>query len=173
MKVQIRMRQSFVRKVIDDLSRAHPVAAERVGFVYASAAVVREDLTLLFPSHFDPVADDDYLDGVAAATISTRALRHALGTAASLGQSCFHVHCHHGGGEPWFSSTDITLIDEFTPALLTMAPHVPHGGIVFNGEGASALMRTIAGGPLLRGRVSIAGRPLWMSPTRRTEERQS
>jgi hypothetical protein len=169
MNVHVRMQRSFFDLVVDDLSRPHSFAAERVGFVFAERALAGSGHCLLFPVDYKSVQDDAYIpDNDVGVCFGTSAIRDALQTARTTGMSCLQVHLHDHSGQTHFSAVDVKTIDQLAVSLAAVAPQGFHGGLVFSRDNATARIWD-AEKPRSRAdaRVSIVGFPFVLGPRSR------
>lgn len=137
MNVRFKIQRVLLASVRADLSRPHPFASERVGFISAGLASAGNDL-LVLAREFQALDDDEYLqDPSYGALMGPDAIRRALQTAITTGSAMFHVHQHHGTGVPYFSPLDLTENDKFVPDFFKVAPKMAHGTIVLSSNAAS------------------------------------
>lgn len=134
---------TLLRRVRDDLSRDHPFAAERVGFIACRAGGLDNGGLVVLASSYQPVADGDYVnDRRFGATMGPAAIRKALTLAYNAGTediSIFHVHMHEHRGRPGFSRIDLAENAKFVPDFFNAAPRMPHGAIVLSRDQAFGL----------------------------------
>lgn len=138
MKYYLRIQPRLLSDIREDLSRPHPFAAERVGFVSCRAAKSEDGSLIIYAYGYEAVADNDYMrGGYAGATIGPDAIRRALEIAFEEGKrkvSIFHIHSHIGGGIPGFSLLDQREQKKFVPDFFHSAPNIPHGALLLNEE---------------------------------------
>ena len=145
MKILFRATFDFMRRVRADLSRPHPFADERVGFIAVRATAGAGHLVLLAENYY-PIADHEYIrDPSVGALIGQEALRKALETALLQPVGMFHVHQHLFPGSLWFSHTDLREQQRFVPDFFKVRDAMPHGALVLS-------------------HTAAAGR-VWLSPT--------
>lgn len=136
MKVIFRATDHFVHDVRHDLTRPHPFAAERVGFISIRAAAARHTL-LLLAEDYHAVADDDYIDDpTVGAMMGSEAIRKALNVALLQPVGMVHVHTHEHHGRPAFSPVDRRGQLQFVPDFFKVRPEMPHGAIVLSHDRA-------------------------------------
>jgi hypothetical protein len=136
MKAIFRATDRFLHDVRRDLTRPHPFAAERVGFISIRAASARHTLVLL-PEAYHPVADDDYIDDPTVdAMMGQEAIRKALNVALLQPVGMVHVHMHEHRGRPGFSYVDRREQLQFVPDFFKVRPEMPHGAIVLSHDRA-------------------------------------
>lgn len=129
----LKILDTLLEEIHSDLSRGHPFAAERVGFLTCGIAHAPEDTLALLGSRWHPVADEDYVDDPAAgATIGPAAFRKILQYAYNTPVSVFHVHRHDHRGPPTFSPTDTSSAQEYVPGFFNVRRSHPHGAIVLS-----------------------------------------
>ena len=132
------MTERFLWGVRGDLSRPHPFAAERVGFISIRAASTPRYLVLLADG-YHPVADGDYVDDPSVgAMMGHDAIRKALDLALLQPLGMFHVHLHEHVGHPSFSPVDLAGQADFVPDFFKVRPRLPHGAIVLSHDHAVA-----------------------------------
>jgi hypothetical protein len=165
MTTLFRARADLLDAVRADLHRPHRFAAERVGFLACRAARLAGNGLIILAATYDPVADDDYVEGhTVGAMMGPGAIRKAMQRAYNGGQgdiSTFHVHMHECTGHPGFSRTDLTESAKFVPDFFNVAPAMPHGIVVFSRDRAAGLCWRAAGlEPTPIARFSVVGAPL-------------
>ena len=107
MKISFRLTNELLTQIHGNLSRPHPFAAERVGFIACSAANGPDGGLIFLAQTFHPVADDHYMDDPrVGAMMGSAAIRSALQYAHQQPVSMFHVHRHEHLGRPRFSPVD-------------------------------------------------------------------
>jgi hypothetical protein len=165
MRVEVRMRRDFVRSIVADLRRRHPVAYERVGWIFAKQTRASAEDLLLLPLDYVPVADDDYLpDSGVGASFNATAIRAALQRSRTSGLSCLQIHMHDHHGQTAFSSVDCRTIDKLAWSLRVVAPDVPHGGLVLSQDSATARIWLPEAREHTPSRVVLVGFPMGFGP---------
>jgi hypothetical protein len=106
MTASLRLPRALLETVLLDLERAHPFAAERVGFLS-----VRETSTsdgpLLLATEYHSIPDDDYLpDAMCGARIGEKPIQAAMARAFRTGEGQLWVHSHGRLGVPFPSPLD-------------------------------------------------------------------
>lgn len=140
MKVCFRIVDLLACTVRKDLARPHPVAAERVGFLFASVADLRDGGLLALAHSYLPIPDEHYLnDDRVAAMLGAGGFRLALQRAYQRACSVWHVHCHEHPGEPGFSITDQRENASFVPDFFNVRPTFPHGALVLSRDSLAGL----------------------------------
>ena len=130
--IRLKATSMLLDDVLDDLSRPHPFAHERVGFLRAGLAVSESDCAILVHS-YAPVADEDYLeDPSVGAMMGPNAISKAMAAAFEDHVSLLHVHSHGGRGIPRFSGIDLRENQKFVPDFFKVCPHRPHGAVVLS-----------------------------------------
>src|SRR5882762_4524 len=120
----LRMTRRFAARIVSDLGRPHDYAHERVGFLYCSTTRAADDW-IVFPSHYNPVGDDRYVDDPSVgASIDGTAIRAALQKALDTGLSCFHVHLH-SLLFPGFGDLDLEEQEKLLPSFVATSGRVP------------------------------------------------
>ena len=164
MNFALHMARAFSERVDADLQRAHPFANERVGFLFGRSARAGVDEWLVFPSSYQPVPDELYIDEpLIGAKVNNVAVRNALQRALSSGESCFHVHLH-SPLHPGFGDLDLREQDKLIPSFVALNGRVPHGALVMFESGCEArAWLPGAARPVLARRVAVVGFPLALS----------
>jgi molybdopterin/thiamine biosynthesis adenylyltransferase len=158
----LRLPSILVARMRQDLSRRHPFALERVGFLTAGSGQGEDGELVIVGADYTSLHDDEYVPSRGAGTrIGGGAIRRALETATQSKRGVFHVHLHPHDGDPRFSPTDRTEQPRFVDSLRVVAPTVPHGMIVLSRTSASAWI-WISGSPkpVVPRRLTMVGYPL-------------
>lgn len=139
-KVIFKIPAHLLTDIRTDLTRPHPFAAERVGFIACSVAALESQGLLVLARDFHPVDDADYLDDPSVGAMMGReAIREALQIAYKASVSMFHVHLHEHRGRPWFSRTDLREAANFVPDFWHVQPKIPHGAVVLSLDSLAGL----------------------------------
>lgn len=161
MRAVIRIPKGFLDSLVEDLVRPHPLATERVGFIFTKTALAGPGQAIVLPTSYAPVEDEHYLDDpTVAVRIGSDAIRLAHQRSRDTGHGCLHVHMHPGVSRPWFSRVDLATLHGLSPSLRRMAPKATHGGVVLAGSRASALVWTPGEAGPSEADVSIVGFPM-------------
>lgn len=160
MTVKMRLPQSLLERVRTDLSRQHPFAGERVGFLYARLA--KADVPLVLATGYEPLADDRYIDDPSSgARIDSLAIRNAMQGVLDRDQGAFHVHMHAWPGRPLLSWMDKEEIPRVVTAFRRVGPSHAHGILLLNDEECAAwVWLPGADDPVEASSLSIVGSPL-------------
>src|ERR1051326_2196944 len=130
MKTNLRIARKLLQDVREDLTRPHPFAFERVGFLACKVAETKPRGVIVYPYHYLPVEDEDYLHDVrVGAMMGPDAIRKALQFAFKNRVSMFHVHLHDHYGSPRFSDIDLRENSNFVPDFWHVRPTFPHGAL--------------------------------------------
>ncbi len=165
MSVVVRIRREFHAALVSDLQRQHPIAHERVGWIFAKHALAGREESLLFPVEYKPVEDENYVpDRSVGACFNATAIRAALQHSRSTGLSCLQVHLHDHSGHTGFSGIDIATIDELAPSFRSIAPATVQGGLVLSRDSATARIWLPGLAKPARSRVVIVGFPMRLVP---------
>src|SRR5579862_8529947 len=122
MRATFKILSHLAASIRKDLSRPHPYAAERVGFI-ACRIGRGGGVTLLMAEEYYAVDDGDYVDDpTVGAMMGSEAIRKALERAYGTNLGMFHVHMHGHEGRPGFSRTDITETGRFVPDFFHVRP---------------------------------------------------
>lgn len=138
MKVLFKITSALLELVREDLSRAHPFAFERVGFLSCRTASLRPSGLVVLACEYLPVANDDYVnDSTVAAMMGPAAIRKAMQHAYNNDVGMFHVHIHDHSGTPRPSETDLHETAKFVPDFWHVKPQMPHGAIILSRDSIS------------------------------------
>jgi hypothetical protein len=141
MKARIKIPNSMLDAIRADLARPHSFAHERVGFLTAGAARVRDGGLLLLARTYRPVDEEDYVpDRCVGVKIGSDAMRKALEAAYQPRSALLHIHTHGGCGRPEFSMTDLRSGAEFVPGFFHAVSRMPHGMLVLSDDSATGLL---------------------------------
>jgi hypothetical protein len=161
MTIQFKITRRLQDKVLRDLSRPHPFACERVGFISCKPAASRNGLIIL-AGEYHAVADEDYLpDQLVGAMMGPGAIRKALQFAYNHRVSMFHVHAHDHTGIPRFSTTDLRESTKFVPDFFNVQPNLPHGALILSRD--SGIARCWYGStelPIWISKITVVGSPM-------------
>ncbi len=162
MKIHVRLPQTLLASIHADLSRPHPFAAERVGFLFCGSAALSGEGLLLLGQKWHVVDDRDYIDDRSVgACIGPGAFRDVLQQVYRAPASILHIHRHDHSGRPQFSRTDVKSMYEFVPGFFNACRSHPHGAVVLShdsAEGRIWLHSGSAGHTI--GRYELIGTPM-------------
>jgi hypothetical protein len=164
MRVKIRMTRALYHSVLADLSRPHPFAKERVGFLFARLGTAANDLHLVFPVDYAPVPDEQYIKvanlGIGA-EISSASIRAAMQRTMDTSEGVLHVHMHEHCGRPRLSRIDSRELPLLATSFQHACPEAAHGGLLLSKDEAMALI-WLPGqtDPIPAECISIVGYPL-------------
>lgn len=169
-RVIIRLAYPLYEVVKTDLSRPHPFAAERVGFLFSKVGTGPDGLTLLLPVDYLPVPDEQYVDEgdpLIGAAINGAALRRAMQRVLDTGVGGLHVHMHaFHSGRPRFSPTDWQDLPGIVQSLRNANAQLIHGALLLSQDtatGALWLPHQDIRLPLVP-QVTLVGCPLQICP---------
>lgn len=133
MKTSFRITRDLLTEVHNDLSRPHPFAAERVGFISCGVGKITDIGIVILAQKFHPVANEHYINDLSVgAMMGSAAIRIALQFAYQRQVSMFHVHRHEHYGQPRFSRVDLRESARYIPDFWKVRPNLPHGTIVLS-----------------------------------------
>jgi hypothetical protein len=162
MNVRIRLTRRLHEGVRADLSRPHPFAAERVGFLFGRLGNVGTDAPLVLLTGYSPLADDRYIDDPpSGARIDSQAIRGAMQQVLDRREGVFHVHMHGLAGRPRFSRMDRAELPRLIPGFRAVGPGLAHGLFLLSEDECAAEV-WLPGNeePVEAARISIVGYPL-------------
>jgi hypothetical protein len=174
MKTQIKMTGELHDTVLQDLTRRHPFAAERVGFVFGRLGSLADGGRLVLLTRYHSIPDDQYVeDHTVGARIGSEALTWAMqavyhGRPAREG--IFHIHLHGHRGETGMSGTDQREIPRLIPGFQSVGRNAGHGIIILSLDHACGWV-WMPGSvePAHADRVSVISTPIGVFERRRTE----
>lgn len=138
MTICLRIPRGVCEQMRADLIRAHPFAAERVGFARAATGTVSNGTVMLVKSYW-PVSDDQYVDDpFVGARINSTAIRTAMQDVLSGSHSLFHVHFHPHKGRTRLSRTDVAEIPKLVSSFRNVGPKAAHGFLILTRDHALA-----------------------------------
>lgn len=163
MNTAFRIERALLKRVHSDLSREHPFAAERVGFIACEMGSVN-DGALLLAHEYLVIDDEDYEYSPSpdvGAMMGPGAIRKALQYAYNSEAVMLHVHRHDHVGCPQFSRLDLKESAKFVPDFWKVRPNVPHGTLVLSRDAMFGLCWDPASRqPTPINQLSVIGRPL-------------
>jgi hypothetical protein len=117
MSVRIRITRRVYEEVRADLSRPHPFASERVGFLFGRLGNAETNDPLVLITAYSSLADERYIDDpLSGARIDSQAIRGAMQQVLNRRDGVFHVHAHDWPGKPYFSWLDRQECPASSPA---------------------------------------------------------
>lgn len=153
MTSMLKIPRQLVHHILEDLTRLHHHAAERVGFLACRHTLTSNGLTLLGYDYM-PVEDEYYMrDKTCGARIDGRAIRSAMEWAMAEKCTLLHVHTHGIYGQPEPSYIDKTDLPGIAESIDHVVPNAYHGWAVLSKDG-------IAGELLVSDKVQIEMREL-------------
>ena len=162
MNVRIRLTRVLHDQVRTDLSRPHPFAAERVGFVFGRLGNDGTAAPIILLTGYEPLADERYInDPFAGARIDSQAIRGAMQSVIDRGEGAFHVHLHDGRGKPRFSTMDRDELPRLIPSFQAVGPKLAHGLFLLSTDECAADVWLPGNAkPIEPDRITIVGYPL-------------
>lgn len=140
--LKIRLLNSLVETMKEDLARPHPFARERIGFLSVCKGIGEDNSLILLPTDYRPVADEHYLeDPEVGARISSHAIRQELQHILNTGNGVLHVHIHEHDGKPRLSKTDLKELPNLVASMQSAKRDVPHGLLVLSKDKCRAWIR--------------------------------
>jgi hypothetical protein len=129
----MKLGRSLIDQARTDLLRPHTIAYERVGFLTARFAWLKDHNLLVLGFGYHPVAEDDYLDDDRyGALINSNAFRAAMQIALDQKVGLFHVHLHSHLGVPRPSGIDSRETAQFVPDFFHVRKELFHGALILS-----------------------------------------
>lgn len=165
MKTEIKLNGALYAEIIQDLTRPHPFAAERVGFVFCRRGSLADQGSLILLTRYHSIPDNQYIDDPAVgARIGSEAMTWAMqavyhGRPAREG--IFHIHLHGHRGETGMSGTDAREIPRLMPGFQSVGREAPHGIIILSADhGSGWVWLRGSAEPVHADCVSVIGAPV-------------
>jgi hypothetical protein len=141
MKVQIKIPGGIYRQMMEDLTRPHPFAGERVGFAFGRiGSLINQDKIVLI-TRYQSVPDHQYVDDTSVgARIGSEALTFAMQAVYHVRakkEGIFHIHLHDRYGSPSLSKTDMDELPKLIPGFQAVGRNAPHGIIILSRDHGS------------------------------------
>jgi len=132
----------ITRRMLDDVKRAlrcpHPVALERIGFIYVRPGTISQG-HLLLATGYQSVRDNHYVEAKAGhsacAIINRYAITEAMQRSLNTGEGVFHVHMHDFGVCCAFSTVDLQSLNGLMPSFYNVNQKVLHGALLITHKG--------------------------------------
>lgn len=141
MKVEIRIPGWLRAQIVQDLSRPHRFAMERVGFACGRTGTLANEGKLVLLNRYHPVADDGYInDSKVGARIGSEAITKAMHLAyhgRPGREGVFHVHLHPVSFGTGMSSTDREELPRLMPGFQSVGREAIHGIIIISEDHGS------------------------------------
>ncbi len=139
MKIHFKITKALLHEIRTDLSRPHPFAEERLGFLGCKASSGRDGLLILAHSYLTTpdkwyIRDDNY-----GCVFGPDAILTAMKFSKANKACMFHVHMHGHSGVPWFSRIDLKESAKFVPDFWNVSSKLPHGTLVLSDNKAAGL----------------------------------
>jgi hypothetical protein len=162
MNTAIRLTGKLYAEIVHDLTRPHPFAAERVGFVFGRTGSSGRQILL---TRYYSIPDDQYVnDPDVGARIGREALTWAM-QAVHEGrptrEGIFHTHLHGHNGKTGMSCTDSRELPKLLPGFQSMGRDAAHGIIILSLDHGSGWV-WLPGNkkPVLADSITIIGVPI-------------
>lgn len=166
--VRVRITRAMFERMRADLSRSHPTALERIGFLSVSVGTGEAGELLVLAADYRPIPDDQYVDGRdAGGRIGSEAIRGAMQSILDQRRGVFHVHMHEHAGLPTFSSMDRTEQPKLVASFRMVGRDLPHGMLLLSKDQVNTWV-WLPGQtePLTPEMIAIVGYPMRLvSPT--------
>ncbi len=165
MTIHIKLNGALYAEILRDLSRRHPFAAERIGFVMGRIGSLSGDAKLILLNRYHPIPDSQYVrDRNVGARIGPQAMTAAMQLVYHVRparEGIFHIHLHPHLGETRMSQVDARELPPLIPGFQSVGPDSAHGIIILShnhGSGWVWLPGTQA--PIAASSVSVVGVPI-------------
>ena len=165
-EIIIRISDTLLSQIKNDLKRPHGFAYERIGFIGSKHKLLSTGTIIIFMTEYFPVPDNQYIDDSdVGARINSTAIREALQRIIDDKIGSFHTHYHtFSANSPEFSPTDMKDNPEIIKSFSYADKKQVHGMIVLGNSGMNALVK-IPGESELRqvNRIIGVGYPMKIS----------
>lgn len=139
--IKIKLMGSLYAEILQDLERAHPFAAERIGFVIGRMGAIADGHLILL-TRYHAIPDHEYLeDHKVGARIGSEAITWGMQAAyqgRSKREGVFHVHLHECRGQTGMSATDRREIPPMVCGFQSVGRDAAHGIIILSVNHGSA-----------------------------------
>jgi hypothetical protein len=174
MKTHIKLTGTLHDAILRDLTRPHPFAAERVGFVFGRLGSLAEGGRLILLTRYHAIPDEQYIeDHAVGARIGSDALTWAMQAVYHGRPACegiFHIHLHWHHGETGMSATDMREIPKLIPGFQSVGRDAAHGIIILSVDHGSGWVWTRGNEePAHADCISVIGSPIGQFERRRSE----
>lgn len=162
----LRMTASLVDDIRADLTRPHPFAFERIGYVLCRIGNQGSAQPILLPFEHLRVDDGHYIpDHAVGARISGAAIRSVMERVLNHRVAALHVHMHDHEGVPRYSGVDLAEYPKHVQAMRNVGSDLPHGALLLSRDSAAALVWIPSDSrPAPGGRIVMLGRPALFEP---------
>lgn len=159
--IHVKLSRNVYENMRADLSRPHPFAYERVGFLFARGDNCLGSITLLV-TDYASLPDSYYIKDLSVgARINSTAIRTTMERSYNTKESILHVHLHHNTGTPKYSYTDIKGYGEILPSFHNVPGVDIHGAIIFSRDAANGLVwKSKTDAPSQIEKITVVGYPL-------------
>lgn len=159
--LHLKITKSVFNYMVEDLSRQHEYAYERVGFLFINKGSLTDNDSLLLATDYIPVADENYIeDQEVGARINSSAIREILQQIYDKGQGVLHVHLHDFDGIPTFSKVDIENLRLLIPSFQNISPQTFNGALLIQNSLLNSIIWLPEEGRFERvDRITIVGFP--------------
>lgn len=131
--MKFRIPEQLHKKMLSDLTRPHPFAFERVGFLFAKTINLSSSFALVIAIDYLSIDDKDYIDDKkVGAKINSNAIRAAMQGTLDKDCGCFHVHLHDHYGKPSPSFTDEKSLPGIVKSMNNIAPEHLNGFFILS-----------------------------------------
>ena len=174
MKLHIKMTGALHEAIMRDLSREHPFAAERVGFVFGRLGSLADKGRMVLLTRYHAIPDDHYVeDHTVGARIGSDALTFAMQAVyhgRPVREGIFHIHLHGHRGETSMSATDYREIPRLIPGFQSVGRDAGHGIIILSlNHGCAWVWMPGSAEPDQAECLNVIGSPIGVFERRRTE----
>jgi hypothetical protein len=152
-------------EMLTDLRRAHPFAAERIGFAFGRVGSLGAENTLILLNRYHTIPDEQYVDDpTVGARIGPEALTWAMQAVYHgrvVREGIFHVHLHEHQGEPGMGATDSREIPRLMPGFRSVGRDAAHGNIILSADHGAGWIWLPSSADVARAKtVSVIGMPV-------------
>lgn len=132
-KFRIKIPKQIHLQMLDDLNRPHPFAFERVGFLYTTSILLKDNTVIILAKDYIAVDDENYIeDKNVGAKINSTAIRIAMQKMLDNNEGCFHVHLHSHKGIPYPSYTDNKGLPNIAKSFSNISKFQANGYVILS-----------------------------------------
>jgi hypothetical protein len=164
MMIKIKLTGALHTEMLQDLTRRHPFAAERVGFVTGRIGTLAAGRLILL-TKYHVIPDDQYLkDRKVGARIGSEAITWAMRAAyhgRGAHEGVFHIHLHGHNGQTGMSGTDSREIPAMISGFRSVGRDAAHGIIILSlNHGAAWVWLPGDEEPVQAASMAVIGSPI-------------
>ncbi|HYX10009.1 MAG TPA: hypothetical protein VE912_25000 [Bacteroidales bacterium] len=162
LNIHIKIPRTIYNTAKSDLSRNHPYALERVGFLFGKVGKINSVSKLILINDYFPIDDTDYIeDDQVGAKINSEAIHKVMQKILDTNSGALHTHLHNFPGVPSLSKVDKQSIPPLVRSFQHIVPSQIHGIFLFHSNHhKSWIIPPGANNIKLANKITVVGYPL-------------